>query len=64
MEALPGDPAVYFSIDANRCARADAHAPLEGRSVQPDIVVEYDPQDLANGVDTVMERAAEELLGM
>ena len=36
--------------------------PLEGYEVEPDIVVEYDPADLAGDVDTVMEAAAAALL--
>ncbi len=36
--------------------------PLEGVEVIPDIVVEYDPSDLAGGVDTVLEAAVEALL--
>ena len=36
--------------------------PLEGVEVVPDIVVEYDPADLAGGVDTVLEAAADALL--
>ena len=36
--------------------------PLEGMEVIPDIVVEYDPADLAGGVDTVLEAAVEALL--
>ncbi len=36
--------------------------PLEGIEVIPDIVVEYDPADLAGDVDTVLEAAADALL--
>ncbi len=36
--------------------------PLEGHVVTPDIAVEYDPSDLANGVDTVLEAAVSALL--
>lgn len=36
--------------------------PLEGVEVIPDLVVEYDPADLAGGVDTVLEAAADALL--
>lgn len=36
--------------------------PLEGLEVIPDIVVEYDPADLAGDVDTVLEAAADALL--
>ncbi len=36
--------------------------PLEGMEVIPDVVVEYDPADLAGGVDTVLEAAVGELL--
>jgi C-terminal processing protease CtpA/Prc len=35
---------------------------LERRSVMPDMVVPYDPSDVAQGVDTVLEAAAAALL--
>ncbi|MBV1860025.1 MAG: hypothetical protein KUG77_16550 [Nannocystaceae bacterium] len=43
-------------------SRAMDGAPLEGMEVVPDILVEYDPADLAGGVDTVLEAAADALL--
>jgi C-terminal processing protease CtpA/Prc len=64
METLPGAPSVYFTIDGNRCSDASTDEPLEGRSVQPHRFVEYDPQDLADGVDTVMEAAVKGLTEM
>jgi len=45
-----------ITTDLLRCADADGN-PLEGNGVAPDVVVEYDPADLARGVDTVLERA-------
>ena len=36
--------------------------PLEGVQVVPDILVEYDPADLAGGVDTVLEEAVAAVL--
>ncbi len=36
--------------------------PLEGYVITPDIVVEYDPADLANGIDTVLEAAVDAVL--
>lgn len=49
------------SFDSARCNDAEGR-PLEGRGVVPHIEVEYDPRDLANEVDTVLERAVDELL--
>jgi len=60
-ELVGSNPATFVSIDVNRCSDVDG-APLEGRSVMPDLTVEYDPDDLAAGVDTVMEAAAAALL--
>ena len=48
------------TVDVNRCADADG-VPLEGRSVVPHVLVDYDPVDLAAGRDTVLERAIQEL---
>lgn len=63
-ESLSASPAAYFTIDVNKCSLAATDEPLEGSSVQPDMLVEYEPEDLANGVDTVMEAAAEALKSM
>lgn len=64
LETLVGSPSVSFTVDSNRCSDATTDEPLEGRSVQPDRLVEYDPQDLADGVDTVMEAAVKALTEM
>ena len=56
-----GPPLIGATIDPNRCADVD-ETPLEGHAVPPDLLVEYDRQDLAAGVDTVMEAAVAALL--
>ncbi|MCH9686347.1 MAG: hypothetical protein K0V04_33250 [Deltaproteobacteria bacterium] len=48
-------------IDFMQSRRIDGE-PLEGFIVVPDIVVEYDPADLAAGVDTVLEAAVAAVL--
>jgi C-terminal processing protease CtpA/Prc len=58
---IDGPPLLYGTYDPNHCEDAEG-MPLEGRSVQPDLLVEYDPSDLAAGVDTVMEAAVAALL--
>lgn len=58
---IDGPPLLTATYDLNRCEDASG-LPLEGHSVQPDLLVEYDPADLAAGVDTVMETAATALL--
>jgi hypothetical protein len=55
---LGSSPELRFDYDVNRCLDALTDEPLEGTAVEPDIMVEYDPADLAAGVDTVMEAAA------
>jgi carboxyl-terminal processing protease len=60
-KVFDGPPAFRVSVDLNRCSSADDGAPLEGRSVIPHVVVEYDPRDLAAGKDTILERAVREL---
>ena len=47
----------YLSYDPYRCNDPDG-VPLEMRSIQPDNWVEYEPADLAQGIDTVLEAAA------
>ena len=64
LETLAASPTTYFTIDASKCVLASTDEPLEGTSVEPDLLVEYEPEDLANGVDTVMEAAAEALKAM
>jgi C-terminal processing protease CtpA/Prc len=61
LRELGGTPEMFFTADPNRCSDADGE-PLEGLSVEPDLYVEYAPEDLAAGVDTVMEAAAAALL--
>ncbi|MFO0662550.1 MAG: S41 family peptidase [Polyangiaceae bacterium] len=56
----PGLPAFTVYYDNNKCMDS-AGNPLEGKSVEPHILVEYDPIDLAAGKDTVLERALVEL---
>jgi C-terminal processing protease CtpA/Prc len=56
-----GPPWLGASLDLNRCVDATG-APLEGRAVEPHLQVEYDPADLAAGVDTVLEAAVAALL--
>ncbi len=48
-------------IDFMQCRDMDG-APLDGYVVTPDLVVEYDPTDLANGIDTVLEAAVDAVL--
>ncbi len=54
---LPGSPAVWVSIDDQRTLDLQG-VPLETHSVQPDLLVDYDPDDVAAGVDTMPEAAA------
>lgn len=54
---------LYMVVSPLRCVD-QAGELLEGRSVEPDIAVELDPQDLADGKDTVLERAVEEARGI
>lgn len=49
---------VYY--DTNKCMDS-AGNPLEGKSTEPHVAVEYDPADLAQGKDTVLNRAIAEL---
>jgi C-terminal processing protease CtpA/Prc len=55
--ALKGPPKMQYDYDINRCVDADTNAPLEGKPVMPDVMVEYDPLDLDKGIDTVLEAA-------
>lgn len=59
-KSFAGPPKFSVSVDLNLCSDA-TNKPLEGRSVAPDVVVDYDPKDLAAGKDTVLERAITEL---
>lgn len=61
-KSFAGPPAFSVSVDQNRCVSAADDAPLEGKSTTPHIAVDYDPKDLAAGRDTILERAAAELL--
>jgi len=54
-ENLSGPPAMEFDIDVNHCLDAQTDQPLETHAATPDFTVEYEPADLAKGVDTVLE---------
>jgi hypothetical protein len=56
-----GPPAFTVYVDLNRCFDAQTEVPLEGHNTVPQVVVDYDPVDLAAGRDTVLERAVSEL---
>jgi C-terminal processing protease CtpA/Prc len=56
-KGFQGPPRFRVTVDPNRCTLADDDMPLEGRSVAPQIQVDYDPMDLKNGKDTFLERA-------
>lgn len=60
---VDGPPALQFTVDPLYCTDASTGEPLEGRSVNPTVAVEYDPSDLAAGIDTVLETAVALLLG-
>lgn len=53
-------PAVSVTYDVNKCTTMDG-TPLEGKSVEPHVFVEYDPASLAEGRDAVLEKAVETL---
>lgn len=59
---LPGPPALSANFDMTGCFDASNDAPLEGTSLPPTVPAGYLPADLAAGKDTVLERAAAELL--
>jgi Peptidase family S41 len=48
---------IDYIVNNQNCVDASG-VPLEGRSVMPDVIVNYDPKDLAMGVDTILEAAA------
>lgn len=58
---LASAPELYVTYDPYRCNDVDG-APLETHPTVPDELVDLAPADLAAGVDTVVERAAEHLL--
>lgn len=58
---IAGELGLVAAYDPFRCNDALGD-PLETRGVEPHHTVEYDPMDLAAGVDTVLEHAAAELL--
>jgi hypothetical protein len=60
-KVFDGPPKFSVAVDLNRCSLASNDTPLEGHGVEPHVVVEYDPKDLAAGKDTVLERAASEI---
>jgi len=51
---------LYVSVRSNK-GRFNRGRGIEGIGVLPDEIVEYDPADLANGVDTLLGRAEERL---
>jgi hypothetical protein len=53
---VDGPPALRASVDANRCFDT-AGVPLEGKGIEPDVFVEWDPKDVAEGRDTLLEAA-------
>ncbi len=55
---LESDDEIRLGYDPYRCDDDDGEA-LETRSVEPHEWVDLDPEDLAAGTDTVLERAAE-----
>lgn len=59
--SVDGPPLLSATIDPNRCEDTFG-VPLEGLAIAPDLEVEYEPADLAAGIDTVMEAAASALL--
>ncbi|MBX3191385.1 MAG: hypothetical protein KF819_30585 [Labilithrix sp.] len=58
---LEGPPKLVANYDPTACFDAAANTPLEGNPLPPTVAVEYDPQDLAAGKDTILERAVKEL---
>lgn len=60
--SFAGPPSFLVSVDLNRCSLAADDSDLEGASVEPHVVVEYEPADLVEGRDTILERAAAALL--
>ena len=61
-EALAAEPAATFTIDVNRCVDGTTLLPLEGRSIEPDVRVEYEPDDLQLDRDSVLEAAMAALM--
>lgn len=59
--SIPGPPSLGATFDPTGCFRASDGAPLEASPPSPRVGVEYDPKDLAAGIDTVLERAVVEL---
>lgn len=58
---VTGPPGFTFTVDGMKSVDASGAA-LDGQSITPDLVVEYDPADLAKDVDTVLEAAVKKLL--
>lgn len=58
---VSGPPDFSFTVDGMKSVDANGK-PLDGTSIVPDLAVEYDPADLVEGVDTVLEAAAKALL--
>ena len=60
IELPSGKFSLYVSVRSNK-SRFQGGRGIEGLGIEPHEVVPYDPEDLANGVDTLIRRA-EELL--
>lgn len=58
--ALPGTPALEVSINRSQVRTIDGK-PLDGTSVEPHVVVEYEPDAMAKGQDPMLQRAIAEL---
>jgi C-terminal processing protease CtpA/Prc len=59
---LDSEQKYFVAYDPYRCNDLTGEA-LEMRSTQPDTWVEYEPEDLAAGIDTVLETAAQWVAG-
>jgi C-terminal processing protease CtpA/Prc len=55
--SVDGPPPLSVGVDPTGCFDAATDEPLEGAPLAPTEEVEYAPNDLAKGVDTVLERA-------
>lgn len=58
--ALPGSPALEVSINRSQVRSLDGK-PLDGTSVEPHVVVEYEPEAMAKSQDPMLQRAILEL---
>ncbi len=58
--ALPGSPALEVSINRSQVRTLDGKV-LDGTSVEPHLLVEYEPEALVKGQDPMLQRAIVEL---